>query len=987
MNNPLLDKEFLKRLDLYNNKIIYARVFSLTRDELPVEEITGTITDGSISIDGSSSVRRTCNLTMVAREADITDYYWTFKTKIKLEIGVQNDIDDRYPEIIWFPQGIYVLTSFSSSYATNNCTISLSGKDKMCLLNGELGGVFNSEVCLDEVDETIVKYEKNIALTPEQFFAACEPVIVQNNKGLKLNKYAYYDFSKAISYVDVDIKDISSSRLKGQEVFVVENEDKEREVTKVYNKDWKYCLVKIDETKVLKINRVNAPCKLYKQNLIYSKGDNENYLFAESIVSINKDYSLWQEVKFKEDYENLTDEKIAEEEEKGTVVYKEKWTPWQYYIFNGTKFPPDNQSEVQINIAEKKEEGKIYITLKPNYYSKVEEVETTDLSIKNIIKEVLHEYGNESYYNIILNDIPKKGKELLSYVKNNPMYIFKQYEKNDYILIDKTDYCLKLNNSPEQDLFIKAPEGLAIEYLYVLTENGYEEAQNYGDDYNKYAEYYINLRTYSLENIDIDLFLDEQYETIPGFYTNKNSLLFKLLHINEDTGQYEDTGLIGSVIRIQQDEIAGYRSTDLTYPDELIVAPGETVTTALDKIKNMLGNYEYFYDLDGRFVFQEKKTFLNTAFSQFYSGDDTEQFIDYTKDKYVYTFSNNEAVVSVARSPAVGNIKNDFTIWGEKKTASGGTIPIHMRYAIDEKPITYVSWANSLEKNQSEYPAKTYTTLPAPEVDQDKNTVYNCDWRELIYQMALDFRKFGTYDPLSEKPIQDPDFNLTIRELNPDLCDEKGLTGYEQYYIDLQGFWRVLYNPFHSWENNEKYDQEDYFMDSNSKFQYWTQQLKEPENLIFWFDFLDTTGDLGKFSVKEIGHRAMAKTEDSVTAIKFRDTPPFIYTTGQEEDIEGTGFDFIKVTPEEMEIMFSVSSQGTDAETWINDNIYKNTLATETITLNTIPIYYLKPNALIDLITSDIYLNGEYIINKISYSLSHNGTMTISAIKNQPYIV
>ena len=67
--------------------------------------------------------------------------------------------------------------------------------------------------------------------------------------------------------------------------------------------------------------------------------------------------------------------------------------------------------------------------------------------------------------------------------------------------------------------------------------------------------------------------------------------------------------------------------------------------------------------------------------------------------------------------------------------------------------------------------------------------------------MALDFRKFGTYDPLSEDQTQDPDFNLTIRKLNPDLCDEKGLTGYEQYYIDLQGFWRVLYNPFYSWEN------------------------------------------------------------------------------------------------------------------------------------------------------------------------------------------
>jgi hypothetical protein len=43
--------------------------------------------------------------------------------------------------------------------------------------------------------------------------------------------------------------------------------------------------------------------------------------------------------------------------------------------------------------------------------------------------------------------------------------------------------------------------------------------------------------------------------------------------------------------------------TDLTYAGDLIANVGETLTSVLDKIKNMLGNYEYFYDVDGRFVF------------------------------------------------------------------------------------------------------------------------------------------------------------------------------------------------------------------------------------------------------------------------------------------------------------------------------------------------------------------------------------------------
>jgi hypothetical protein len=41
----------------------------------------------------------------------------------------------------------------------------------------------------------------------------------------------------------------------------------------------------------------------------------------------------------------------------------------------------------------------------------------------------------------------------------------------------------------------------------------------------------------------------------------------------------------------------------LTYAGDLIANVGETVVSVLDKIKNMLGEFEYFYDLEGHFVF------------------------------------------------------------------------------------------------------------------------------------------------------------------------------------------------------------------------------------------------------------------------------------------------------------------------------------------------------------------------------------------------
>jgi hypothetical protein len=39
---------------------------------------------------------------MIANPTIFTKYFWTLRTKIKLEIGVANLIDKRYPEIIWF---------------------------------------------------------------------------------------------------------------------------------------------------------------------------------------------------------------------------------------------------------------------------------------------------------------------------------------------------------------------------------------------------------------------------------------------------------------------------------------------------------------------------------------------------------------------------------------------------------------------------------------------------------------------------------------------------------------------------------------------------------------------------------------------------------------------------------------------------------------------------------------------------------------------
>lgn len=130
----------------------------------------------------------------------------------------------------------------------------------------------------------------------------------------------------------------------------------------------------------------------------------------------------------------------------------------------------------------------------------------------------------------------------------------------------------------------------------------------------------------------------------------------------------------------------GYQETDFTYPGELVFSAGDTVTSVLDKIIESLGNYEYFYDLDGHFVFQQKKNYLNYYYTPITQINDNYYIKAFSDSKYYYTFINAKDALSYYNSPKYENIKNDFIIWGDKTNANGVTKTIQYHLAIDEKP-------------------------------------------------------------------------------------------------------------------------------------------------------------------------------------------------------------------------------------------------------------------------------------------------------------
>ena len=219
------------------------------------------------------------------------------------------------------------------------------------------------------------------------------------------------------------------------------------------------------------------------------------------------------------------------------------------------------------------------------------------------------------------------------------------------------------------------------------------------------------------------------------------------------------------------DTTAGYRATDLIYPDDLVVSVGGNITQMLDQIVKMLGEFEYFYDIDGRFIFQRKKIYFNSSWSNAITTDGETYYADIASSSPIaYNFLSGYLINSFQNKPNLGAIRNDYSVWGKRKNSSGSELQIHMRYAIDGRPMTYWSL---IEKRLYVSNAYRYELITGWKKDSTGQILYdsnnepipetvlvegNYDWRELIYQMARDnLKATNMVDSLTKAMAHAPD--------------------------------------------------------------------------------------------------------------------------------------------------------------------------------------------------------------------------------------
>ena len=243
------------------------------------------------------------------------------------------------------------------------------------------------------------------------------------------------------------------------------------------------------------------------------------------------------------------------------------------------------------------------------------------------------------------------------------------------------------------------------------------------------------------------------------------------LYYNTDTSQYTtDESFVtqdGTWRSFSYNEDVGYIYTDFVYPGKLISNIGDNVCTILDKIKNTLGNYEYFYDVNGNFVFQEIKNYLNTSYdaTDKYRLDnnrkvevaenglsiinDTNYTVDfYSNNKSVYTFTEgNGLVTSYANVPSYTNLKNDFHIWGQNNDGYA----IHYHLAIKNKPQIMNTYSVVFLQEDGDYTGRLRLAS-----ESDNGIDYTpSDWRAELYLQGLTKQKKGVRPDVYEQELLD----------------------------------------------------------------------------------------------------------------------------------------------------------------------------------------------------------------------------------------
>jgi hypothetical protein len=187
------------------------------------------------------------------------------------------------------------------------------------------------------------------------------------------------------------------------------------------------------------------------------------------------------------------------------------------------------------------------------------------------------------------------------------------------------------------------------------------------------------------------------------------------------------------------------------------------------------------------------------------------------------------------------------------------------------------------------------------------------------------------------------------------------------YYTELSNEWPKLYDV----QNGAFYD----------------EVLKSPSDIDYYLDFIDSNSSIMELSVSNIGRRSKVINDNSINCIFAPEIPNLVLLNMEDENIaeereecENQGQDYIQLSGN----LFSMISGGGSANSaydMVRELLYQYTSYNESISINSIPIFYLEPNIRITVRDAQSGIYGDYMIKSMSIPFDVSGTMTISCTR------
>ncbi len=1094
--NYLLDKEFLKQLDNDRNRVVSVKLIAMDFDENPLEEILGQVTSGSINIDGTSAVRRTCSLSLVANELNIHEYYWGIKSKFKVYIGLKNRINEDYPEIIWFNQGTYIITSFNTSQAVNSWTVSISGKDKMCLLNGDLGGSLTA-ISVDFGQETIItedgSYVKNKLLIKDIIREgvheyAREPyhnIIINDLDEAALELMEYRGTTPLYLAVESTTGEITNQTLNGDTTYYL-TANQQIKVSALTNEQLDH-RIDLNFEQQFSYEKRNLTASTYKKNTYYyydndlnefefATGDfDSNEIYYEKVFKNKNNYSPTKLYRTAAEVGGSLYYTIIKAEYGDVVGYRLTTLTYAGDLIGnvGEAFTSCCLDKIKNMLGDYEYfynlDGQFIWQRKPTYinvsWNNLEQgwdeadkehgesaAYTSSISYSFENSNLVTAFTNSPDLLNVKNDYSIFGEKTLQSGQTVPVHIRYAIDKKPTYYRDYNGIIWTTEPLPDEIIRDIAAELAQRELNQRINVWAKQEMPKNADgtpklsddwwDILDWAEYYkqltghypegnMNLYRTSTTTLDVKSLFPGS-----GVAWNPNSQIFLFDIVDNKLYYVGHNPSCSHAYQYFVNEYAYFAQQGKEYhsyfykpqlPEAVITEEYDRIYTTIaaeankvvdwrEIIYRMAWDYMHYsmndincYERVTESMNQEK---LNNG-EYFYSTYKYLKAYTYDEDQTYYTYnSSNKSYTKVTSTLSQKEINKGIYFYRQEQMeykpcitydANGNATP--MRYNANLTYYTYTSYLERfIQNNLSYYPTgvtgyeQYYTDIIS-------------FWRELYDPEYLG--TFNVASPTKSKYEKEGSKYYWFKNQEGQKYNANAV----YYYQDLYGNWRAkkqlaesdfinnkknYFLPIQG-KNNYSGTNKDYIYQSAASgrvyytktlteyygakdtYPYWARAIFEmPEKMNFWFDFLDTDGDLQKYSIPMIGDRPKAENNTDIKAVYYRETPNviFVNTDAEKADLKETqkGYTFISLN-NNINHLFTISAQGQSCKDKLNTLLYQYAICAESISITAIPIYYLEPNTRIFVTDLESGINGEYIVQRISYQLSYNGTMNITATK------